>query len=167
VFVAIPRVTTQLGVVMSSAAPASCDQQLTFVIDDDAKAQDFIAATLIPLGLRVCGYVNGKEALASIESANPAIIFLDVALLRSDAIDVLRGLGERNYGGVVQLMSGGRPSLLEAIARIGIREGMRLAPPLSKPLQSEQIRQVIASLRSPDAFPPAQSRRRQPAGSSR
>jgi hypothetical protein len=37
--------------------------------------------------------------------------------LRSDAIDVLRALGERYHGGVVQLMSGGRPSLLEAVAR--------------------------------------------------
>lgn len=152
---------------MSTAAPVLCDQQLTFIIDDDAEAQDFIATTLFPLGLRVRGYVNGKEALASIDSASPAIIFLDVALLGSDAIDVLRGLSERHYGGVVQLMSGGRPSLLEAIARIGAREGIRLAPPLSKPLRREQIRQVIERLRSPDAFPPAQSRRSHSVGSSR
>ena len=90
-----------------------------------------------------------KEAMASLEAGHPAIIFLDVALLRSDAIDVIRGLSERRYGGLVQLMSGGRPSLLEAIQRIGVRHGMKLAPPLNKPVTREAIVQVVEGLRSP------------------
>ena len=53
----------------------------------------------------------------------------------------------------VQLMSGGRPSLLEAVGRIGVRHRMRLAPALNKPFDREAIVQVIQSLRSPDAFP--------------
>jgi hypothetical protein len=71
---------------------------------------------------------------------------LDVALLQSDAIDVLRGLGERRYGGTVQLMSGGRPSLLEAVRRIGVRHGIKLATPLNKPFAREAITQIVKNL---------------------
>jgi hypothetical protein len=50
-------------------------------------------------------------------------------------------------------MSGGRPSLLEAIERIGVRYRMRLAPPLNKPFERDAIAQVIERMHSPDAFP--------------
>jgi len=133
--------------------PVICDAQLAIVIDDDANIRDFVGATLREIGMKAAGYMTAKQALASIDTSHPAIIFLDVALLSSDAIDVIRGLSERRYAGVVQLMSGGRPSLLEAIGRIGVRHRMRLAPPLNKPFGREAIVQVIASLRSPDAFP--------------
>jgi hypothetical protein len=93
-----------------------------------------------------------KEVMMSLDADHPAIIFLDVALLRSDAIDVIRGLSERRYGGLVQLMSGGRPSLLDAIQRIGVRHGMKLVPPLNKPITREAIVRAIESLRSLAVF---------------
>jgi DNA-binding NtrC family response regulator len=137
----------------SSEAPVVCDPQLAIVIDDDQKIRDFVGAVLAQLGLKVGGYPTAKQAFAAIEACHPAIIFLDVALLSSDAIDVIRGLSERRYAGIVQLMSGGRPSLLEAVGRIGVRHRMRLAPALSKPFGREAIVQVIESLRAPGAFP--------------
>jgi DNA-binding NtrC family response regulator len=134
-------------------APNISAPLLAVVIDDDASIRDLIDATVTALGMKMAGYVTAKPALAAIDTCHPAIIFLDVALLNSDAIDVIRGLSERHYGGIVQLMSGGRPSLLEAIGRIGVRHRMRLAPPLNKPFRREAIVQVIEKLRSPEAFP--------------
>jgi DNA-binding NtrC family response regulator len=120
--------------------------QLALVIDDDAALRQFIEAALTHLGMKVATFDMAKDALASLDHAHPAVIFLDVALLRSDAIDVLRGLGERRYGGIVQLMSGGRPSLLQAVKRIGVRHGLRLATPLNKPFARETIAQLVESL---------------------
>jgi DNA-binding NtrC family response regulator len=134
-----------------SASNAACivrDRQLAVVIDDDLNVRQIIETTLQQLGMMVESFPAAKEAFESIDTCEPAIIFLDVALLRSDAIDVLRGLGERHYGGVVQLMSGGRPSLLEAVARIGVRCGLTLARPLNKPLAREAIAQAVEVLRS-------------------
>jgi DNA-binding NtrC family response regulator len=124
--------------------------QLAFVIDDEAKIREFIAKTLEQLGMKVETFAMAKETMASLDAGHPVIIFLDVALLRSDAIDVIRGLSERRYGGLVQLMSGGRPSLLDAIQRIGVRHGIKLAPPLNKPIAREAIVQVVEGLRSAD-----------------
>ena len=145
------------------AACIAVDPNLAVIIDDDAKVRDFIAAALLQLGMQVASFQSGQEALASLDDVQPAVIFLDVALLQSDAIDVLRGLGERRYGGVVQLMSGGRPSLLEAIQRIGVRHGIKQAPPLNKPLAREVIAQLIANL---DVRKTAASKQREPAARS-
>lgn len=118
------------------------------IIDDDVKIRQLIATTLTQLDVKVATFEMAKDALAFIDGGHPSIIFLDVALLRSDAIDVLRGLGQRHYRGIVQLMSGGRPSLLEAVQRIGVRNGVTLAPPLNKPLPAQAIVQVIEGLRT-------------------
>lgn len=137
--------------VETEPARVAVDALLALVIDDDAKLRQFIEATLAQLGMKVATFQMAKEALASLDGSHPAVIFLDVALLRSDAIDVLRGLGERRYGGIVQLMSGGRPSLLDAVQRIGVRHGIKLATPLNKPFAREAIVQLVESLRPPDA----------------
>jgi len=141
--------------IATDAVRIAVDPRLAIVIDDDAKVREFIETTLVQLGMSVATFQMAKEALAAVDSGHPAVIFLDVALLRSDAIDVLRGLGERRYGGTVQLMSGGRPSLLEAVQRIGVRHGIQLAAPLNKPFAREAIVQVVESLRSPDAVSPS------------
>ncbi|HEY6255052.1 MAG TPA: response regulator [Xanthobacteraceae bacterium] len=121
-----------------SAAP------LAFVIDDDLHICQFVASTLAEEGIRADNFQTAKTALAALAASRPAVIFLDVALSQSDAIDVLRGLGKHRYDGVVQLMSGGTPSLLAAIRRIGVREGIALGEPLKKPVTREAIVQVLA-----------------------
>jgi len=139
----------ELGMDTTNSIRITDNPLLAFVIDDEAKVRDFIAATLAELGLGVACFEMAKDAMASFDLRRPAVIFLDIALLRSDAIDVIRSLGQRRYGGLVQLMSGGRPSLLEAIQRIGLRHRIRLAPPLNKPLAREAIVRVVAGLRGP------------------
>jgi DNA-binding NtrC family response regulator len=131
------------------AAAITVDPHLAVIIDDDAAMRTFIAAALGRLHMKAASFEAAKEAFAFIDGCHPAIIFLDVALVRSDAIDVLHGLRERRYRGIVQLMSGGRPALLEAIKRIGARDGIKLATPLSKPFAPEAITALVESLRAP------------------
>ncbi len=132
---------------MVETSAATVDRNFAVVIDDDDKIRQFLEATLTRLGMKVATFRTAGEALAATDRGRPGVIFLDVALLQSDAIDVLRGLGKRRYGGVVQLMSGGRPALLDAVERIGVRHGIRLATPLHKPLARETIAQSIEGLR--------------------
>jgi DNA-binding NtrC family response regulator len=154
--------------VEADTACSIVDPHLAVIIDDDAKVRQFMETPLTQLGMRVESFAAAKESFVSIDGCHPAIIFLDVALLRSDAIDVLRGLEERRYAGVVQLMSGGRPSLLDAIQRIGVRQGVKLAVPLSKPFTREAIEQVVRGLRLPDTpAPDHQALPRSPAATGR
>lgn len=119
-----------------------------FVIDDDASIVALVTDTLTTCDFSTEGFTTAKPALAALGSDHPAIIFLDVALLHSDAIDVLIGLGEENYGGVVSLMSAGRPQLIEAVQRLGTRHGVKLAPPLAKPIERGAILQALDGMKS-------------------
>jgi FixJ family two-component response regulator len=119
-----------------------------FVIDDDVSVVQFVSETLASHDFSTESFATAKPALAALGSDHPAIIFLDVALLHSDAIDVLVGLGEEEYCGIVVLMSAGRPQLIEAVQRLGVRHGVKLAPPLSKPIERENIVHAVAGMKS-------------------
>jgi FixJ family two-component response regulator len=122
------------------------DLHRAFVIDDDAGIQRVLTELLAGKDFHTEAFTSAKTALAALGSDQPAIIFLDVALLHSDAIDVLIGLGKENYNGVVVLMSAGRPQLVEAVRRLGTRNGVKLAPPLAKPIDSDDILKAVASM---------------------
>ena len=116
------------------------------VIDDERNISELVATTLDELGIESATFSTAKPAVASIDQRWPVIIFLDVALEQSDAYDVIRGLSEKHYDGIVQLMSSGRPWLLAALQRLATRHGLRLCPPIQKPVRSDTIRAVIASV---------------------
>ena len=124
---------------MTAASPHA------FVVDDEDGICKLIAMTLATIGVETEKFHTAQDAVAALDRRLPAIIFLDVALLRSDAVDVIRGLGERGYGGIVQLMSGSNVDLLEDVRRVGARHGLDMRPPLSKPFRTEAIRQIITS----------------------
>jgi DNA-binding NtrC family response regulator len=124
------------------------DRQLAFVIDDEAAIRQLVATTLAEQGYKTESFVTAKDALVAFGCNHPAVIFLDVALLQSDAIDVLIGLGAQKCGGIVILMSGGRPELIEAVRRLGVRHGVTLAPSLNKPFGRAAIVQALAGIES-------------------
>ena len=129
-----------MGVGAGEVAP------FAFVIDDQAEICRLVATTLATLGIECDAFPSAKPAIASLDRRRPAVIFLDVALEQSDAIDVIKGLSEKRYTGIVQLMSGGRLPLLEAIQRIGARYGLVLRPALQKPFRGEDLRRAIVDL---------------------
>src|ERR1700722_2196196 len=94
------------------------------VIDDQQEICRTVAAALAGVGVESATYATAKPAISSLDQRWPDVIFLDVALEQSDAIDVIKGLSEKHYTGIVQLMSGGRLALLEAVQRIGARYGL-------------------------------------------
>jgi len=116
-----------------------------FVVEDEEGICKLITMTLATMGVEAESFHAAQAAVAALDKRLPAIIFLDVALENSDAIDVIRGLGERGYGGIVQLMSGSNVELLEDVRRVGARHGLNMRPPLSKPFRAEAIRHIISA----------------------
>ena len=125
---------------VSGMQPAS---PRAFVVDDEDGICKLITMTLATMGVEAETFHNAREAVAALDRQLPAIIFLDVALEKSDAVDVIRGLGERGYGGIVQVISGSNAELLEDVRRIGARHGLNMRPPLSKPFRAAQIRHIV------------------------
>jgi FixJ family two-component response regulator len=129
------------------------------IIDDREAFCKFVAKMLDKLGVESAAYPTAEAAIASLDERRPAVIFLDFALEDSDAMDVIKGLSEKHYTGMVQLMSSGRLPLLESVRCIGARHGLVVRPPLQKPVSAEAIRDVVVSAGLASDVPPAASHR--------
>jgi EAL domain-containing protein (putative c-di-GMP-specific phosphodiesterase class I)/ActR/RegA family two-component response regulator len=129
-----------------SGARASSARPNAFVIDDEAGICKFISFTLAGLGLSAESFQTAQDAVAAIEHNQPAIVFLDVALGQADAIDVIRSLSAKGYGGVVQLMSGHKSALLDDVHRVGVSHGLNMCPPLEKPFRRDAVELAVSQL---------------------
>ncbi len=135
-----PDMTEAIGPRASSARPDA------FVIDDEPGICKFITLTLEGLGLSAESFQTAQAAAAAIERSRPEIVFLDVALGQTDAIDVIRSLSAKGYGGVVQLMSGHKSALLDDVHRVGVSHGLNMCPPLQKPFRRDAIERAVSRL---------------------
>jgi len=125
---------------------ATPNAPFVFVVDDEASICNFVAKTLNSLGVECEAFHTAKSALAGLARRSPSVILLDVALMQSDAIDVVHGLGDLRYDGVVHLMSGGNPSLVEAVQRIGARKRVVFGRPLHKPFRREALLTLFSEI---------------------
>jgi EAL domain-containing protein (putative c-di-GMP-specific phosphodiesterase class I) len=117
-----------------------------FIVDDEEGICGFVSLTLGNLGLVARSFNVAAEAVAALEHGHPEIVFLDIALGESDAVEVIRSLGEKRFTGTVQLMSGAKSPLLEDVQRIGAWHGLTMCPPLQKPFRAKDIQRTIASV---------------------
>jgi DNA-binding NtrC family response regulator len=130
----------------ATVAGGGGEPPFAYVIDDEAAICQIVSTTLEGLGVESEAFHTANEALDALDRRLPAVIFLDVALLQSDAIDVIHGLNSRNYRGTVHLMSGGNLSLVDAVQRIGARHGLIFGLQLNKPFKRETIVQLVEGL---------------------
>jgi EAL domain-containing protein (putative c-di-GMP-specific phosphodiesterase class I)/ActR/RegA family two-component response regulator len=117
-----------------------------FVIDDEEAICSFVAMTLGAYGLVAQSFQMAADAVAALEHGHPQIVFLDIALGESEAVEVIRSLRERRYAGTVQLMSGSKSPLLGDLQRIAAWYGLNMCPPLHKPFRANDIQRTIASI---------------------
>src|SRR5437667_8943606 len=99
------------------------------VVDDEPGIQNIVAGAAATLGFQVERFRSADKALKAIEKIKPTLLFLDVSLEGSDAIDVIRGLRVSGFTGAVQLMSGRDPQTMEEVRRVGERHSLTMLPP--------------------------------------
>jgi len=126
------------------AVPSQIDEQKApsaFIIDDEEVICNLLSKVLATLDIRTEVFMTADAAIAALPRS-PDLIFLDAALKKSDAVDVIRSLGAERYRGIVQIRSGSDLTLLDDVCRIGERHGLHMLPPLSKPFRAESIPHV-------------------------
>jgi EAL domain-containing protein (putative c-di-GMP-specific phosphodiesterase class I) len=117
-----------------------------FIVDDEEGICSFVSMTLDTLGLVARSFNVAADAVAALDHGHPEIVFLDIAIGESDAVEVIRSLGEKRYAGTVQLMSGAQSPLFEDVQRIGAWHGLNMCPPLQKPFRAKDIQRSVASI---------------------
>jgi EAL domain-containing protein (putative c-di-GMP-specific phosphodiesterase class I)/ActR/RegA family two-component response regulator len=124
-------------------AAAKPSSTFCLIVDDERGVRNFVARCLRDQLVITEEYGDASSALEALKRRTPDLIFLDVTLERSDAIEVIRGLGSLHFSGSVQLMSGRDASLLEEIKRVGERYSLRMLPVLQKPFRADAIPDVL------------------------
>ena len=142
----------------AAVQPAAALRPRVFVIDDEEGICKFVSTAVSSMDYEADYFTSAPHALRALKHCSPAVIFLDIAIGGSDAVEVIRMLGQRQYRGVVQLMSGSNPEILEDVRRVGERHKLIMRPPLKKPFRIDAIRKVLADApidQWPDAARPA------------
>jgi len=141
-----PRMPYQSGSCTGSdAGSIARTNRMCHIVDDEAGICHFIASELNSLGLGVKAFQDGDSFAQALRSETPDLIFLDLAIGRTDAIAILRNLADRGFPGSIQLMSGNSADMLEDVRRIGRQRSLRMLPVLTKPFRRETLHRLLTS----------------------
>ena len=78
---------------------------LCFVIDSDASIRHFLSLILHGAGIDTEEFADGQGVRAALARRQPNLVFLNIALESSDAIECVIALGRSGYTSQVQLIS--------------------------------------------------------------
>lgn len=128
--------------------PSTSDRFLSFLVDDDAAIRRMIGQILAKHGVETREFDSVGALASGLQSAEPDLIFLDLRLGGSDAVEAIKMLRDSNYSGLLQIISGLGPDLLDSIQRLCSRYGLATLPPLQKPFRRAVVDGVIESARA-------------------
>jgi EAL domain-containing protein (putative c-di-GMP-specific phosphodiesterase class I)/CheY-like chemotaxis protein len=117
-----------------------------YIADDEPGICNLISHTVRGQSIATMEFHCAAPLLDAVAKSAPDLIFLDLSLEKSDAVDVLRGLGTLRYRGKVQLISGRSSQILNEINQIGRRHCLDMLPVLPKRFRLDAIRNLISDL---------------------
>jgi EAL domain-containing protein (putative c-di-GMP-specific phosphodiesterase class I)/CheY-like chemotaxis protein len=135
----------EAGKVRTQSARVDSAPPLCYIVDDEPEIGKLIAASLKGAGIQTKTFESAKLLMEGLTQRHPQLIFLDISLARSDAVEVLRELAKVGYKGQINLMSGHRRQLLTDIKAIGEANHLQMLPPLIKPFAIETIRKIAVA----------------------
>jgi EAL domain-containing protein (putative c-di-GMP-specific phosphodiesterase class I)/CheY-like chemotaxis protein len=136
-----------------AAAENSARPPLCFVVDGDASIRHFLSLVLHGIGVDTEEFAHGKSVETALDKREPNLIFLNIALESSEAIESVVALGRRGYSGHIQLMSTRGSAVLAHVKSIGEQHRLQMLPVLKKPFETNTIIKILQELKLGD--PPA------------
>jgi len=126
-----------------------------FVVDDEPSIRHFLSLILHGSGIDTEEFADGVSCRKAMEGRSPELVFLNVGLESSDAIESVVALGKRGYFGFVQLMSNRGSAVLEHVKSIGEQHGLQMLPVIKKPFETASIVAIMQQLKLGHAAPQA------------
>lgn len=121
------------------------DVRVAYILDDEADIGAVACRVLQSCGFEAVAFDEPSSFISKVESNPPELVILDLALGRTDAVEVIRKLEAVGYPGQVMLMSGRANKLLSEITQIGIAHGLSMLPPLNKPFRQAEIKARLST----------------------
>ncbi|MEA3064414.1 MAG: hypothetical protein QOJ27_853 [Sphingomonadales bacterium] len=121
------------------------------LIDDELSVARFIAHAAEECGYEAIITVSAESFRSQYAICDPDVVVLDLALPRSDGVELLRFLAEEKCRSLVLPISGFDQRVLEAAMRLGTALGLRMAGPLQKPVRLQQLIDAMQGREAQDA----------------
>ena len=137
----------------TAAIENSARAPLCFVVDSDASIRSFLSLVLHGVGVDTEEFAHGKSIEAALGTREPNLVFLNIVLESSEAIETVIALGRRGYSGHIQLMSARGSAVLAHVKSIGEQHRLQMLPVLKKPFETSAIIKILQELKLGD--PPA------------
>ena len=121
------------------------------LIDDELSVARFIAHAAEECGYEAIITVTAESFRSQYLACDPGVVVLDLALPRSDGVELLRFLAEEKSSALVLPISGFDERVLEAAMRLGTALGLRMTGPLQKPVRIQQLMDALQGREAYDA----------------
>jgi EAL domain-containing protein (putative c-di-GMP-specific phosphodiesterase class I) len=126
---------------------------ICYVVDEEPSIRHFLSLILHGAGVDTVEFPDGGTMRKAVEARPPALIFHNISLESTDAIESVIALGRMKFRGAVQLMSARGAAVLEHVKGIGAQHKLTMMPVLKKPFETDTIIKIIQELKL--GMPPA------------
>jgi EAL domain-containing protein (putative c-di-GMP-specific phosphodiesterase class I) len=137
--------TAPSEVVSPPLAPAGAP--LAYVVDEEPSIRNFLSLVLHGTGIDAMEFPDGAAMRKAAEERAPNLIFHNISLESSDAIESMVTLGKRGFSGTVQLMSNRGAAVLEHVKNIGTQHKLTMLSVLKKPFETDAIVKILQDLK--------------------
>lgn len=120
---------------------------LCFLVDEESSIRHFLSLVLHGSGVDTAEFPDGASMRKAIGGQAPHVVFLNVSLDSSEAIESVIALGKAGYRGAVQLMSNRGAAVLDHVKSIGLQHKLNMLPVLKKPFETEAVIKILTTLK--------------------
>jgi EAL domain-containing protein (putative c-di-GMP-specific phosphodiesterase class I) len=128
---------------------------ICFVVDEEPSIRHFLSLILHGSGIDTEEFADSDSFRKGMERRNPDLVFLNIGLESSEAIESVVALGKRGYFGFVQLMSNRGSAVLEHVKSVGEQQRLQMLPVLKKPFETAAIANIMQKLKLGHGAPQA------------
>jgi EAL domain-containing protein (putative c-di-GMP-specific phosphodiesterase class I) len=132
-----------------AGSPAKTDRPfagrppICFIVDDEEAHRHFMSLVLEGHGIQTEAFANASELRVGLALRTPDLVFLDVPIISSLAMESLRALVDSTYRGPLQLVSSSGDIGLDSIKRFAERNTLQILPAVTKPVERAVISRVV------------------------
>jgi EAL domain-containing protein (putative c-di-GMP-specific phosphodiesterase class I)/DNA-binding CsgD family transcriptional regulator/CheY-like chemotaxis protein len=126
------------------------------VFDDDAAVGRLAVRVATMSGMDAMAVTDASSFAQRLRIQSPQVVLLDLQLGETDGVEQLRLLAERQFGGVLVLMSGFDARVLATARALGQSLGLNVEAVLQKPLRVPELEAVLRRLQTASQSPSAE-----------
>jgi EAL domain-containing protein (putative c-di-GMP-specific phosphodiesterase class I)/CheY-like chemotaxis protein len=120
---------------------------LCLICDPDSSIRHLLSLIMQSSGVDAEEYADGASLRQVLRGKTADLVFIDVALDTSDAMETIATLAREGFKGAVQLMSSRGMLLMDRVIKTGEQNNLKMLPGLKKPFDTAAVQKIVQDLK--------------------